>query len=83
MIRAMSQSQTSLPHTCLAACARQHQKQVLGGGSLHRVAGDRDRHCPLEQSVHVKVEGIKTRLNRPLDFEKVRSGRTVEGRFVS
>ena len=56
----------------LGSMRREDQKQIFGRGRLHGMAGDRDRDCPLEQCVHVEINGIKARLNRPLHLEKVR-----------
>ena len=47
------------------------------------MTSDRDRDGALEQASHLKINGVKARLNRPLHFEKVGSGGSVESTLVS
>ena len=47
------------------------------------MASDGDLDRAPEQSGHIKIDGIKTRMDRPLQLEKIGSSCAVEGAFVS
>src|SRR5580700_2152655 len=62
---------------------RQHQQQIFGRRSFHSASCNCDAHRALEESIHIEVNRVEARLQRPLQFEQVTPRRTVEGTFVS
>ena len=83
MIRAMSQSQTRRPQTCLAACADSTRSKSSDEGVFIGWPATVTVTARWNNSTHVEINGVKARLNRPLHFKKVGTGGAVEGVFVS
>src|ERR1039457_2804121 len=47
----------------------EHQQQILGRRRLHPAPRNRHLHRALEQSIHIEVDRVEARLQRPLQLE--------------
>src|SRR5215472_12646861 len=61
----------------------QRQQQVFGAQCLYRVATDIREGRALEETLHVEVDGKKSRHDCPLHLQKILPQWAVEGAFVS
>src|SRR5258708_34294939 len=62
---------------------RQQEQQILSTRSFHPPSGDSHIDRALKESIHVEVHGVEARLQRPLQFEQILPGGTVERALVS